>query len=1493
MANNTEDIKWLYDKLRAKGYDIGSQQEFTSSLANDADRDWYYSKAVGMGLDMGSKDDFNALYAPVSAHAPQPKQEKTVQPQSAPQPQTPATETAAPQQTAQPTWQPTEQEKIRMSYNLNSMMSDFNARSRARVEQGRRMIERYTPEGRRKLKAAKFQAQLAGTPTQVMGLTPDVSPSPSGNGETGTDGQAKPLLSEQGPVPYGVVEVDGQRKTQWLLPDGSLTTDFSEADKAEYGARRVRLMNQFVGRMKANGLDPANQEDVQQQAQLDMISSITSPLRREGITESLWKEAEAQHKADKDRNASKHWGDYAAMGGGREMRIVTTAANRHDDLVSHMTRFDLQTMMDKAWSRVGDQLTENCYNQLRRTNPETTETELRTAASEWARQLSDMEIYNYAVEQNTPKSTLEFFGRKVADANLVNSITKGLARMSAGTPGDLAAYQQAMEEYGKDHKGASIGGTVFGMAIDPTTWISGGMGSLAGKGAVNLGGRFLARRAAGMSAQVGERLFSSSLTGRILTGMAAGGANLGTFEAIKEGERQFMYGGYVNPETGEVEGYSLGAVLNSGVHGIGMGAATGLASPLIGNVADKAVKATTSTAGKVAMRGTEQLLSTVAEGTIFSIPEWISGDQDAFDVWTDNMAMMAGFKLSHAIKTAPAMIRSLRPVKPTGDRPLSRDERIHNNKSFAERLRERLDQSPSDIAMSKEEREELRSKGYGELSDLFAKTERDEERTGYGEKPEDGAIDFPTVEAEEIRESSEFDGYDAMERLMEDRRVSEATRAKAYYILTGRMLPMSTVTGWSREQGEEGTITVRSLSNDSSVVTSRTFSNEKKAQGEIDRIQRQSELNTIDIGEQYRNAEAQQRVMEAAIREVSPGADPRAVYEIYERVKRGDKDVTEEQRVLADFIDEAIERNSMIGDDVSPEGIRRRVSEETGVDIDKAIRKEPGKRTEAEREAVKRYARELFPEPETKEPTPEEAEADRVYEEGRLLYGRFEQGDPEAQAEIDAISLRMTEAHQLCEEAFGDEAEVYMAEIKENPWGIVNDPNLTPDQKDAVLYYINAKASLDGVLDASNEAAADKRQKVQGEVAHRTHKERGVIVPATMKADDKPVYIIKGDVAMFPDGSGVDMSNSSNDVIILDESGEYKFTSPDQIMSVGEAIDPQIEIQSAYETIDREQEAIINAATEGVPESDEIVLNSGENEEIAPETAEETPESVPNVQEYDRGYEEGTQIATTLDDNILNAAIDDLRGRDFLSDEWRGRLEAYEYEQQRRAMEGSQASPENIPEEGNNAGEDIPDTAPEEEKVPSALERIPVDEQTGDPILTHESVDADTAWEAATEFFGTPEDALTYVQAEIGNAKTAITTAEKAVGKVKPTGGMTKYRNDMKAARDRVEAAKTTLAKWQAIEEAQKRRKAEEAAAKAAETAARNAQLHDEAVARFEEEQRIKAEKHAEQERIGTHAVNPKIKEKWDASPKVDGHPDVITLPDGSTLTGHYVMTEP
>lgn len=76
QSNDDNDIKWLYGKLKAKGYNIGSEADFKSSLANGEDRKWYYEKAKGMGLNMGSMADFESMYAPKQAAAPKPQQQK-------------------------------------------------------------------------------------------------------------------------------------------------------------------------------------------------------------------------------------------------------------------------------------------------------------------------------------------------------------------------------------------------------------------------------------------------------------------------------------------------------------------------------------------------------------------------------------------------------------------------------------------------------------------------------------------------------------------------------------------------------------------------------------------------------------------------------------------------------------------------------------------------------------------------------------------------------------------------------------------------------------------------------------------------------------------------------------------------------------------------------------------------------------------------------------------------------------------------------------------------------------------------------------------------------------------------------------------------------------------------------------------------------------------------------------------------------------------------
>lgn len=1542
MANN-DKISKMYNALVKSGYNMASEEVFRQRMSDPNKRKAAYDALKKSGYNMRPYDEFEANIgygeaetAPAQTTAPTASTSPAVTPSTS----TPQTSTPAPATTPetasvpaqQERWQPTEQEKIQM-HRLHTMMNDFNQRSKARVEQTRRMTERFTPEGRKKLKAAKFQAQLAGTPTSVMGLTPYVSAAPADGQQGATYGAEapKPLLSGQSPVPYGVVIENGERKTQWLLPDGRLTTSLIEADQAEYGARRVRLMNQFVRRMKANGLDPSKQEDVQRQAQLD----YEAPMRK--VLDSVWAQAEAEDRAADEEYTREMKGYNKTIRSNIRafdpdgMPLPTPEVNLRDynRAVKRKETFNLESMANTVLNSLPSsyrQQTLYAYQQYftAHTN-ELNGRSVQQAAEDALRAEVYNAVYQRAVDYQMPKSKTEFLMRKIADQPLLSpymAMDMAAASMTHSW-GMNAAEVDAMGQYGQQHRALDITGTVLNMAFDPTTYVSGGVGGFVGKQGIKLAGKQMIK---GASKELAERYAARTLTGRVIGGVAGGAANFAIYEALKNIQGQMAVGGVVNPETGERE-FSFDEVLKAGGHGLVLGGVTGAFSPIIGNVADKYVKATTSTAGKMAVRTGELATSTLAEGTIFSAYDIYENSKLAaddpnkrsnWDIWSDSMAMMLGFKVSHMVKSAPQYVASLRPIKPTNGRPLTQAERNHNRMDFEERLRKRMDMSPRDLDFTKDERDELRKKGYGELSDLFTRSEKPTE-AATETKPEDGADDFPRAEAEELGRNPEFDGYEAMERLMQDKNVSQATRAKAYFILTGRMLPMATITGYTTEQDADGFTIVNSVGRDGEVITSRRFASERKAQGEIDNINRQAELNTIDVGERYRDAEANEAVFMAAVNEVSRGADPQAIRQIYEAVKRGDENVTESQRQLVEFLDEAIKRNSEAGAEHRPEAIRERLNKETGLDVDKALRKQPKDRTEEEQALAERYARELFPEQkqeEQYEPSPEQAEADRMYEESRLLYGRFEQGDPTAQADIDAIVLRMQEAYQMCEDAFGAEAEYWMYHVNENPWSLINDPAITRDQQEAVLYYINSKAALDGVMDASHEASQRKREQVEQEVAGRTHKERGVIIPAVLKVDDKPAYIIKGDVAMYTDGSGIDAAHSSESIVIMDESGEYKFATPDQIYKVGESIDPQDELQTAYAQIDAEQESVFGVDVPPEPEAPA---------EPAPEPAAPAPEAeapqqpIVDTKEYDRGFEDGIEVSKSLSDDVLNEAITDLRGREFLTDEWRGRLEAYEYEQQRRQMEPQNApaeaagnnDTENIPQNGNITPENIPQTenpAPnaQPEQPQSALSRIPFNEEKQDYEFT--AVEPETAWDGLVEAMEGEANAVPIAQQMIEDANKRL----EALGKKPPTPAKPKLAGKagpmaMRAEQKRVDEAnaKAQAEYQQALADAQAEaqawsnilrvytdRNAELRRQQEEERRRRDAEAHDAAVARFEEEQRIKAEKQAEQERIGVHAVNPKIRERWEVAPKVEGNEDALTLPDGSTITGRYVLTE-
>ena len=1442
-----------------------------------------------MGLDMGSMADFESMYAPKAA----PKRETPSSGQRKPA----SAVSASPEQPKQqkPKGTPmTEQDKIRMSLQMGQMKQQVQqgiANTNAKIG---RMMEPLTQKGRERRRLGEFQARMAGTPTHVVGFN-TASPAPASSGARGGSRQ-KPVQSEQSPQPYGVKYENGKAKTQWVLPDGTLTTSLIEANQAEYEARTARLAHQFQNRMKENGLDPNKPEDVRKQAQLD----YEAPMRK--AIEDEWQRAEAEDRAadeayrkDMERAEGGSFWDrlkksITPLGpdgmplrrGDETLRDIKRAAKRQDT-------FNLDKMAQSVLQNMPQEYKDNQmlnYSRYFREHP--SELKGRTV-SQAAKEALQGEVYHAtyerAVQARMPKSKTEFLLRKVADQPFFSqTIADNMAaRLFSHSIGTEAADMDAMSRYGTDHRALDITGTVLNMAIDPTTYISGGVGSFAGKQALKLSGKMALK---GASKEAAERYVGRTLAGRMVAGVAAGSANFGTFEGLKNMQQQMRLGGTLNPETGEYE-FSAGDMLKATGHGMLLGSVTGTLSPVLGNVSDKLVKATESTVGKVGIRAGELMTSNVAEGTIFATPEWIENAQladddprkrKAMDIWTDNMAMMLGFKVSHGIKSAPQVIAGLRPIA----EPKTMEERNRNRRSFAERLRKRMDASPRDLDFTKEEREELRRNGYGDLASLFTRTPKQPTKpkakpTRPKAKPTmtDGKtmtfdVDYQHAEAKRVS-NPEFDGYEAMERLMQDPNVSQSARAKAYYILTGRMLPMGTVTGYTTNKDANG-VTVQAMTAQGEVVTSRHFKTEEEAKKEEANIMRQAELNSVDVGERYKEAAANAKVVQAAVESVAPGADFATVMRNYKAVKEGDKDAIAAYGKMVEDIDRAIEANKTMADGERPEAIRASIKEETGVDVDATLRKEPKNRTEEEQAAVEDYIKRLFPEQKSEEagasaeaeqPMSEaESAAAAAYDQARLLWDKVEKGDTDAKAEVDAITLRMQEANQMCEDAFGADAEMRIAEINEDPWPLVNNPELSEDQQDAVLYYVNAKAAMEGVMDASNEAADGKRKEVEANVERHTHKDMGVVQPATMKVDDKPVYVVKGNVVMLPDGSGIDVRNSDQSIVICDaETGEYKFASPDQLFSLGEAIDPQTELDEAYANIQAEHEAVL-----GVPENGENVQGNGEN---VPNSAENVSQLTDEqLQQYAHSaFNEATQSNGIT---IPQEQAEQLQQHN---------QQMLEQEQHRKEEEAN--------------------------RQPTALERVPINEETGEPMF--EKADRETALDALNEVTGgNDENTTAIVRAQVEQATKAL----EALKKKEPTKkapslkgspmAMVKaqqeaeanYNTAMEEYNAQVAAAEENLNAWSRINSLMNDRKRAIREQQEAERKVREEKLHAEAVARLEEDKRIAAEKAAEQEAVGTHAVNPKIKAKWDGATKVEGNPNAITLADGSTIRGHYVLTE-
>lgn len=1300
-----ESTKWLYEQLTKRGYNVGKDQtEFDSLMATNAEsRTWAFETARKSGLNVGKDmDEFTSLVAPAPSpqtppaapaptqaaqtQAPAVQSTATAAPTSTPAPAPTKEPEQAPVQSApqQPAWQPTEQDKIRMSYQMHTMLNDFNQKSKARLEQIQRLSEPFTPEGRKKRRELEFQARLAGTPTKVMGLTPPTSASASDGAQGEVEGaaQPQPVQSGQSPVPYGVKYIDGKPVTQWLLPDGRLTTNLMEADQAEYVARTNRLARRANASMDAR------------------IKQAEAELA----------ELEKQYQESSSRVHEEWAEDYK-----------------------------------KNKAPLAAVLAANTYVPRQQSDKENSA--LRVAIRQKEEQIKDLK------EERDRQAGKDVgfwrgFGRTVSD---VRTWDFGMGDLSdAMTMLNAEHYSSPNATEGERKAGEAMMKAIYdkqeteNLYSGNTSWWN---------------------RAGGMTGHMPAFMLDFAFTGGGYGSVVKVGAKAATKQTVK------MFGKKAIEEMAElgVKGYAK----KYGVRGVGR---------MAGNWTVKALGTTTDDLLVRAplMTNTVQGGKTAADIIDRKLGDVVVDENGNYDfsndktwgsaVWQgeansiiENYSEMFG---THIDGIAPMLAKTFGGKRISG--MLAR--------ANASGLGQVLDTT----------RKQFQHLG---VSDYFGEVGEEY----YGQlwrtmlNLDDAYTNVPV--------------FDAQGNPMIDEHGNPITERKNL-LFTGQFHG-DIWGGMALSMGLMGA--------GKYTLTGAGYLNMKREVNKADRTA--SQILGHDEWESLRGTI-----------DNTTNEDMGALAENI----ISDSSLSEDERAA---VMEYMERNlNLRGLNLATLAQNRGAETEAPIALED-VYEYPPLSVEGEEEPSS------F--------TPEQAEAHRLYSEGRELFGRFEEGDPTVQADVDAIALRMQEAYQAVEDAFGAEAEYYMFHVNENPWALVNDPELTIEQQDAVLYYINAKAALDGVMDASNEAADRKRAEVEESVAKRTHKDKdgkddGTIISAETKMG-KHVYIVMGDVVMFPDGKGVDRQNSSSQIWVLNpESGEYESSAPEFIEKILGIVNPQDELDTALSVIEQEQMNIFgdNAVA---PEE------SAEGEE--PQQTTEAPATADTV-EYDRGYEQGLEEAAKADDAWIANHINILSQNtpESMPDTMKGELDAYLYEQQRRAQSVPE-TPESVPNPTENPeidaenSENPTGSVPKLETEPqqSALSRIPLDDK-GKPNFAA-APDTDTAWDALVEKTNDEAMAQSYADNMVAAKEAALKKAEKA--KTKPTEDLDEFMAAEQQRKNAITAAQNELATWQRIAGTSKRRSDAIRAQQEAEArAATQARAEQEAVdkAAREEQERIERE---------------------------------------------------
>lgn len=555
----------------------------------------------------------------------------------------------------------------------------------------------------------------------------------------------------------------------------------------------------------------------------------------------------------------------------------------------------------------------------------------------------------------------------------------------------------------------------------------------------------------------------------------------------------------------------------------------------------------------------------------------------------------------------------------------------------------------------------------------------------------------------------------------------------------------------------------------------------------------------------------------------------------------------------------------------------------------------------------------------------------------------------------------------------------FLADFDNDPVGtlsqVMGRDDFSEDEKQLALDYVNAKATYDGMIDRVRDDIDSRIEESNATVNSRTNRNDGMIHPATLKLDDRKVYIVDGTINMQDDGSMVDVSNSSESILVRDaETGKLEFMSPSDVLSTDESIDPATEKEAAQQALREQYAQEQSDHIDGV-----LAFNVGDTYDLADGFGQQWSAQIV----ADNG--DGTvQVAWNGDpNNISTARKDELQSmRDIHN---RARINDYEQQRaaQRQEQQAEAAEPQrrtynlndeitlrdeegnpvrgSITAEENEDGEievytehpingkqvqllrrdeldnmlleqngEVVENVPSEE-TPSVINltddesednaETPVTAEEGAEGATLEPANATSeekhieeeqhaepmpmigeGEDAEPDFASvTPQRAHEYIFNESGldeeDARDFMTNnlraAETAVTKIKnnkPKMGtsIAKFNKNKAEWQQKLDEANANLDYWQQVKAERNAVLAERAKAQQ-EADKKQTEEAQAAEAAYREEM---AKKEAEQAALGTNTVSPAIRDKWNATPKVEGAQNEIVLANGEKVAGRYYLVE-